>query len=80
MSAKYSKTTADFLSWDQNLNLIRKLFNDKKFEISLFVAVGSFWGLRVSDILKLKWVDILGKNDFVLIVEKSVILTTFRRF
>ncbi len=71
MSAKYSKTTADFLSWDQNLNLIRKLFNDKKFEISLFVAVGSFWGLRASDILKLKWVDILGKNDFVLIEKKT---------
>ena len=71
MSAKYSKTTADFLSWDQNLNLIRKLFNDGEHKISLLIAIGSFWGLRISDILKLKWVDILEKDGFVLIENKT---------
>ena len=55
MSAKYSNTTADYLTWDQNLNLIRKLFDDREYKISLLIAVGSFWGLRISDILKLNW-------------------------
>lgn len=71
MSAKYSRTTADYLSWDQNLNLIRKLFNDGDYRISLLVAIGSFWGLRISDILKLKWEDILDKNEIVMVENKT---------
>jgi integrase len=71
MSAKYSRTTADYLSWDQNLNLIRKLFNDGEYRISLLVAIGSFWGLRISDILKLKWEDILDKNEIVMVENKT---------
>ncbi len=71
MSKKYSNTTADFLSWDQNLNLIRKLLDDKEYKISLFIAVGSFWGLRVSDILKLRWDDILDKDEFILVEKKT---------
>jgi site-specific recombinase XerD len=71
MSLKYSKTTADFLSWDQNLNLIRKLFNDGDYKMSLLVSSGTFWGLRISDILKLKWQDILDKDGFVLVEGKT---------
>jgi integrase len=71
MSAKYSRTTADYLTWDQNLNLIRKLFNDGEYRMSLLVAIGSFWGLRISDILKLKWEDILDKNEFIIIENKT---------
>jgi integrase len=71
MSAKYSNTTADFLSWDQNLNLIRKLFNDGDYTMSLLIAAGSFWGLRISDILKLKWQDILDKDGFVIVERKT---------
>lgn len=71
MSAKYSNTTADYLTWDQNLNLIRKLFDDKEYKISLFLAVGSFWGLRASDILRLKWNDILNKDEFILVEKKT---------
>lgn len=71
MSAKYSKTTADFLSWDQNLNLIRKLFNDGDYKMSLLISLGSFWGLRISDILKIKWQDILDKDGFVIVERKT---------
>jgi integrase len=71
MSAKYSNTTADFLTWDQNLNLIRKLFNDGDYKMSLLIAAGSFWGLRISDILKLKWQDILDQDGFVLVEKKT---------
>jgi len=71
MSAKFSNTTADFLSWDQNLNLIRKLFNDGDYKMSLLISAGSFWGLRISDILKLKWKDILDQDGFVLVEKKT---------
>ena len=51
MSLKYSNTTADFLRWDEAMNLIRKLANDNNYSISLLIALGCFTGLRISDIL-----------------------------
>jgi integrase len=71
MSKKYSNTTADFLSWDQNLNLIRRLYDDGDYKMSLLISMGSFWGLRISDLLRLKWVDVLGKHEFVLVEKKT---------
>jgi integrase len=71
MSLKYSNTTADFLSWDQNLNLIRKLYNDGDYKMSLLISTGSFWGLRISDILKLRWQDILDKERIILVEGKT---------
>lgn len=71
MSKKYSNTTSDYLSWDQNLNLIRRLFDDDDFKMSLLISMGSFWGLRISDLLNLKWVDVLGKDNFVLVEKKT---------
>ena len=63
MSLKYSNTTADYLKWEEAMNLIRKLYNDKKYTISLLVAVGCFWGLRISDILSLRWNQILNVDE-----------------
>ena len=71
MSAKYSQTTADYLSWDQNLNLIRRLFEDGNYKISLLIACGSFWGLRISDLLQLKWEDILAREELFLQEKKT---------
>lgn len=71
MSKKYSNTTADYLSWDQNLNLIRRLYDDGDYKMSLLLALGSFWGLRISDLLRIKWQDILKKDEFVLMERKT---------
>ncbi len=53
MSAKFSTTTADHLEWGQAMNLIRNLYNDGNYKMSLLVSFGAFWGLRISDILAL---------------------------
>lgn len=71
MSKKYSTTTADYLSWDMNLNLIRRLFDDGNYKMSLLFSLGSFWGLRISDLLQIKWGDILDKDQYVLIEKKT---------
>jgi integrase len=71
MSAKYSNTTADYLEWSQAMNLVRNLYNDRKFRISLLIAIGSFWGLRISDILSLRWEQVLEKDEFELIESKT---------
>ncbi len=71
MSKKYSSTTADYLNWEQMTNLLRKLYSDKNYKICLLIAVGSFWGLRISDILALRWSDILEKDSLEIIEKKT---------
>lgn len=71
MSLKYSQTTSDYLEWKEAMNLIRILYRDGKFQMSLFVSIGCFWGLRVSDILALRWEQILYVDEFCIIEKKT---------
>ena len=71
MSAKFSQTTADHLEWSQSMNLIRNLHNDGNYRMSLLVSFGSFWGLRISDILSLKWEHVYDKDEFILVEKKT---------
>jgi len=61
MSLKYSSTTADYLQWSEAMNLIRKLARDSNYKMSLLIALGCFTGLRISDILALRWNQILQR-------------------
>lgn len=70
MSKKFQNTTADYLEWDSNILLISKLFQDQNYKFSLLIALGSFFGIRISDLLSLKWCDILN-TDFLNIIEKK---------
>lgn len=71
MSAKFSQTTADFLEWGQAMNLIRNLYNEKNYKMSLLISFGAFWGLRISDILKLKWSQVYNLDEFALVEQKT---------
>ena len=71
MSLKYSNTTADYLGWDEAMNLIRKLAKDKNYKMSLLVALGCFTGLRISDILALRWKLILNVEEFTIVEKKT---------
>jgi integrase len=71
MSKKFSQTTADFLEWNQSMNLIRKLYDDKNYRIGLLVSFGSFWGLRISDILSLTWEHVFNEDEFELVEKKT---------
>ena len=71
MSLKYSNTTADFLQWSEAMNLIRKLAKDKNYKTSLLIALGCFTGLRISDILALRWEQILNVNEFTITEKKT---------
>ena len=71
MSLKYSNTTADYLQWNEAMNLIRKLAKDKNYKMSLLVALGCFTGLRISDILALRWKQILNTDEFSIIEKKT---------
>ena len=71
MSLKYSNTTADYLVWSDAMNLIRKLAKDGDYKISLLIAVGCFTGLRISDILSLRWNQILNTDEFIVVEKKT---------
>ena len=71
MSLKYSSTTADYLIWSDAMNLIRKLTKDENYKVSLLIALGCFTGLRISDILALRWKQILITDEFCIIEIKT---------
>lgn len=71
MSAKFSQTTSDYLEWNQSMNLIRNLYNDENYKMSLLISFGSFWGLRISDILSLKWNQVYDLDEFELVEKKT---------
>ena len=76
MSLKYSSTTADYLVWSDAMNLIRKLAKDGNYKISLLIALGCFTGLRISDILALRWKQKIG--EFTVIEKKTNKVRTIR--
>ena len=71
MSLKYSTTTADYLVWSDAMNLIRKLAKDGNYKMSLLISLGTFTGLRISDILALKWKQILNSEEFTIVEKKT---------
>ena len=71
MSKKHSYTTADYLNWDTAMALVRKLYRDGNYRASLLLGCGFFFGLRISDLRRLTWDQILDKEEFVTIEQKT---------
>lgn len=63
--------TSDYMEWDVMLSLIRKLYRDKNYRMSLLIGCGCFFGLRISDILSLTWEMLLNGDRFVLNEKKT---------
>lgn len=71
MSLKNSNVTSDYIEWDSMLSLVRKLYRDKEYRLSLLIGCGSFFGLRISDLLTLTWSMLLDSDRFTLIEKKT---------
>ena len=71
MSAKNSRTTADYLAWDSMLNLVRRLYRDGEYRMSLLIGCGAFFGLRISDLLTLNWTMLLSGGTFIVTEKKT---------
>lgn len=63
--------TSDYLEWDTAMSLIRKLFKDRNYRMSLLIGCGCFFGLRISDILTLSWSMLLNDDKFTLNEKKT---------
>lgn len=71
MSLKGTRTTADYIEWNTMLTLIRRLYKDGDYTMSLFIGCGCFFGLRVSDLRRLTWKMLLESDRFVLNEQKT---------
>jgi len=70
MSLLHTSTTADYLEWDTMLSIVRRLYKDGNYRISLLIGIGAFTGLRISDILSLRGKMVLG-DSFKLVEKKT---------
>ena len=63
--------TSDYMEWDVMLSLIRKLYRDGNYRMSLLIGCGCLFGLRISDILTLTWYMLLDDDKFTLNEKKT---------
>ena len=69
--AVHKYQTSDYMEWDVMLSLIRKLYRDGNYRMSLLIGCGCFFGLRISDILTLTWSMLLNDDKFTLNEKKT---------
>jgi len=70
MSLLGQKTTTTSMDWDTFKSLIGKLERDCEFKFCMLISVGVFTGLRISDLLKLRYNQFEG-TDILTIEEQK---------
>ena len=65
------KTETSGMEWISFLALVEELKRDREYKFSLLIAVGCYCGLRISDILSLKWIDLVGKEEMIIQEKKT---------
>ena len=63
--------TSNALDWDVMLSLVRKLYRDGDYRMSLLIGCGCFFGLRISDLLTLTWSMLLNDEKFTIYEKKT---------
>lgn len=71
MALKGQKTTSDFLEWEKMQSLVLKLERDNELKFALLISTGSYIGLRISDLLQLRWNQLLNQESFTVIEKKT---------
>jgi integrase len=71
MSKKGQNTTTSFIEWNDFISLITRLENDKEYKFCLLISIGVFTGLRISDLLLLRYSQILDCDVFFLTEKKT---------
>jgi len=70
MSLQGQRTTTGAIEWDDFKSLIAKLERDENYKYCLLIAIGVFTGLRISDLLGLRYCD-FTEGSILSITEKK---------
>ena len=65
-----SHPAADAMDWNEAMRVIHELLDDDRYRDAMLVGTGCFLGLRISDILRLRWCDVLDE-DIIKVKEKK---------
>ena len=71
VSATTGNNNYEVMNNEHTLNLVRRLYKDGDYRMSLLIGCCSFWGLRISDALTLSWDMISDTDNFTLIEKKT---------
>lgn len=63
--------TSNAMDWDSMLSLVRRLYRDGDYRMSLLIGCGCFFGLRISDLLTLTWSQLLDDEKFTIYEKKT---------
>ena len=70
MSLANTKTECSGIEWNSLLGLLVQLKKANRYREYLLIGTGAYLGLRASDLLDLRWSDVLNKDE-VTITEKK---------
>lgn len=66
-----SHSKADALDWDEAMDIVGSLMRDGRYRHAMLIASGCFLGLRISDLLHLKWNDLCSDRPIELREKKT---------
>ena len=70
MSLKGQKTTTTSIDWDVFKSLVSKLERDGNYKYCLLITIGVFTGLRISDLLQLRYSQ-FEDSEYLTVVEQK---------
>ncbi len=70
MSLQGQRTTTSAMDWNDFRSLVAKLERDKEFKFCLLISIGCFTGLRIGDLLQLRFSQI-EDSDILSIRERK---------
>jgi integrase len=71
MPHKKQHITSDFMSWEESKRVINLLYRDEDYWYCLLFTIATHFGLRISDVKKLTWDDLIRKEKVVLNEKKT---------
>lgn len=71
MAKKNQLTTSDHMEYSQYEKLLEGLHRDKLYFWELYARLAFCTACRAGDVLKLKWIDVLDKNETTVVEQKT---------
>ena len=71
MSVKGSITKSDYLPYNEYQRLVQSLERDGRYLLCTYCLLSFCLALRISDVLKLSWSDVLGKRSLIVQEKKT---------